>query len=101
LKKKYSHFDILKFNLLYFQPVVGMNTSIVFTCPGQNSIEGLEAKIWTAPNGHGQDLKLEQIGPEQFRFSIGPKHSGLHSVEIDANEKGPPEGLVERKPYIF
>jgi hypothetical protein len=77
-----------------------MNTSIVFNCPGQ-SINGLKAKIWTAPNGHEHDMKLEQIGPEQFRFSIGPKHSGLHSVEIDANEKGPIEGYSGISSYLI
>jgi hypothetical protein len=78
-----------------------MNTSIVLNCPGQHSIDGLKAKIWTAPNNHqGHDMKLEQIGTEQFRFSFVPKHSGLHTVEIDANRKGPIEGWNENEDNV-
>lgn len=73
---------------IFVQPVTGLSTAILFNCRGQHNIDGLAVRVKSPKGGRVEhDQKLEQIGPEQFRFSFVPKESGLHIVEI-RNERG-------------
>ncbi|KAL7072111.1 hypothetical protein ACQ4LE_008704 [Meloidogyne hapla] len=74
------------------EPVIGLNTAIVFTAPGQH-ISDLSAHVHGPSGDLKHDVKMEQIEKEKFRISFVPHQSGLHTIELRNN------GEIYGSPY--